>query len=167
MNVSRIWYLIGKGSSQEPIVQVPISVPEWLQSFGWKNLGRAVVVAQLVEQSLPTLDVRGSKPIFGKPLNRTFMFCQLYWKDKNKEKDAGNGRFFKKAPRYGWTQSSTMLYLGTSPLPLRGSTCMGNLPSFFRVNDYVQLPPASQPASILLGICFSAVSSSSWCKYRR
>ena len=37
---------------------------------------RAVVVAQLVERSLPTLEVRGSNPVIGKLLYRTFI-CLL------------------------------------------------------------------------------------------
>ena len=37
--------------------------------------------------------VCSSKPAIGKFLNRTFVYSQLYWKDKNKEKEkeAGNG----------------------------------------------------------------------------
>ena len=42
----------------------------------------AVVVDQLVEWSLPTLEVRGSNPVIGK----LYISCQLYWKDENKEK---------------------------------------------------------------------------------
>ena len=37
-----------------------------------------VVVAQLVERSLPTPEVRGSNPVIGK--------IYMYWKDENKEK---------------------------------------------------------------------------------
>ena len=54
-------------------------------------LSRAVVVAQLVDRSLPIPEVRG--------LNQKFIFnivnCQLHWEDKNKEKEAGNGPFKK------------------------------------------------------------------------
>ena len=49
----------------------------------------AVVVAQLVKQSLPTQEVGGK--------NILKNYCQLYWKDKNKEKEAENGPFFKKS----------------------------------------------------------------------
>ena len=49
-------------------------------------LHKAVVVAQLVERSLPTPEVRGLNPVIGK---------LLYWKDENKEKEAGNGPFKK------------------------------------------------------------------------
>ena len=52
-------------------------------------------MAQLVERSLPIPEVRGSNPVIGKSLNWTF-YCQLYWKDENKEKEAGKGLFFKK-----------------------------------------------------------------------
>ena len=37
----------------------------------------AVVVAQLVEWSLPTPEVRGLNPVIGNLLYRTFVFCQL------------------------------------------------------------------------------------------
>ena len=59
----------------------------------------AVVVAQLVEQSLPIPEVRGSNPVIGKILfiYWTFVYCQLcVEKDENKEKEAGFGSFFKK-----------------------------------------------------------------------
>ena len=39
---------------------------------------RAVVVAQLVEQLLPTQEVCGSNPVIGKLLHRTCVYCQLY-----------------------------------------------------------------------------------------
>ena len=42
------------------------------------SIGWAVVVAQLVEWSLPTPEVRCSKPVIGKLLSRTFVYCQLY-----------------------------------------------------------------------------------------
>ena len=51
-----------------------------------------VVVAQLVEQSLPTPEVRGLNPAIGK----IYMYYQLNWKDEIKEKEAGNGRIFNK-----------------------------------------------------------------------
>ena len=43
------------------------------------NIKRAVVVAQLVERSLPIPEVRGSNPVIGKNLfiYWTFVFCQL------------------------------------------------------------------------------------------
>ena len=40
------------------------------------NASEAVVVAQLVERSLPTPDVHGSNPVIGKLLYRTFI-CLL------------------------------------------------------------------------------------------
>ena len=42
-------------------------------------------VAQLVERLLLIPEVRGSNPVIGK-IYWTFVYCQLYWKDKNKEK---------------------------------------------------------------------------------
>ena len=59
----------------------------------------AVVVAQLVEQSLPIPEVRGSNPVIGKKLFTylTFVCCQLcIEKTKIREKEAGNGPFLKK-----------------------------------------------------------------------
>ena len=55
-----------------------------------------VVVAQLVERSLSIPEVRGSTPVIGK-IYWTFVYCQLYWKDENKEKEAGNGPLLKKS----------------------------------------------------------------------
>ena len=40
-----------------------------------------------------TPEVRGSNPVIGQLLYRTFVNCQLYRRDKNKEKEAGNGLF--------------------------------------------------------------------------
>ena len=60
---------------------------------------RAVIVAQLVEQLLPIPEVRGSNPVIGKNLYWT-SYCQLYWKDENKEKEAGKGQFFEKMNFY-------------------------------------------------------------------
>ena len=58
--------------------------------------GRAVVVAQLVEQSLLTPEVRSLNPVIYKLLYRTFIcFCQLYIKVGNKEKESRNGPFKK------------------------------------------------------------------------
>ena len=56
---------------------------------------RAVIVAQLVERLLPIPEVRGSNPVIGKNLYWT-SYCQLYWKDENKEKEAGKSQFFWK-----------------------------------------------------------------------
>ena len=48
----------------------------------------AVVVAQLVEQSVPSPEICGSNPNIGKVLSTN---CELNRKDENKEKEAGNG----------------------------------------------------------------------------
>ena len=56
-------------------------------------------MAQLVERSLPIPEVRGSNPVIGKNLFLYLNICLLstvYWKDENKEKEAGNGPFKKK-----------------------------------------------------------------------
>ena len=63
-----------------------------------------MVLAQLVERSLPIPEIRGSNPVIGKNLfkNWTFVNCQLcIEKDENKEKEAGNGPFFKNGAKIG------------------------------------------------------------------
>ena len=55
----------------------------------------AVVVAQLVEWSLLIPKVRGSNPVIGK-IYWTFVYCQLYWKDENKEKRGREWPILKK-----------------------------------------------------------------------
>ena len=51
-------------------------------------------VVQLVEWSLPTPEVRGSNPDIGKLLSTNCTIKNK--KDKNKEKEAGNGPSLKK-----------------------------------------------------------------------
>ena len=53
-----------------------------------------MVVAQLVEQSIPIPEIRGSNPVIGKKtlLN---IYCQLYWKDEVKKKRPGMTHFTK------------------------------------------------------------------------
>ena len=53
---------------------------------------RAVVVAQLVERSLPTPEIHGSNPAIGKIVSTNCMIK----KDENKEKEARNGPSLKK-----------------------------------------------------------------------
>ena len=48
-------------------------------------------MAQLVVRLLTTQEVRGSNPVISKLLYGTFVYCQLYGKDENKEKEAVNG----------------------------------------------------------------------------
>ena len=57
-----------------------------------------VVVAQLVERSLPIPEVRGSSPVIGKNLliSNICILSTEYWKDENKEKEARSGPFFFK-----------------------------------------------------------------------
>ena len=59
-----------------------------------------MAVAQLVERLLLTPEVRGSNPVIGKLLYGTFVYCQLYWKDENKEKEAENKPFIKKTIQF-------------------------------------------------------------------
>ena len=60
-----------------------------------------MVVAQLVERLV--YDTSG--PQFESSLQQylylTFIYCQLYWNDKNKEKEAGTGPIFQ------WKQIAT------------------------------------------------------------
>ena len=60
-----------------------------------------MVVAQLVERSLPFPEVRGSIPVIGKNLFIYWTFCLLstvYWKDENKEKRGRVWPIFKNKP---------------------------------------------------------------------
>ena len=82
------------------------SEPWWWQTlfntnFIQYNLNKiwAVVVAQLVERTLPIPEVWGSNPVIGKNLfiYWTFVYCQLCIENtKIKKKAAGFGPFFKK-----------------------------------------------------------------------
>ena len=56
-----------------------------------------VVVAQLVEQSLPIPEIRGLNPVIDKNLYilNICLLSHVSWKDENKEKEAGNGPFLK------------------------------------------------------------------------
>ena len=57
-------------------------------------LNGAVVVAQLVEWSLPTPEICGSNPVIGKILSTN---CAIKYKaEENKEKEARNGQSLKK-----------------------------------------------------------------------
>ena len=61
-----------------------------------------MVVAQLVERSLPLPEVRGSNPVIGKNLFilNICLLSTVYWKDENKEKEARIGPFFKKKKKF-------------------------------------------------------------------
>ena len=64
-----------------------------------------MVVAQLVEQSLPIPEVRGSNPVISKSLliYWTFVYCQLcIEKTDKRKKEAGNGPFLKKQLRLNY-----------------------------------------------------------------
>ena len=54
-----------------------------------------MVVAQFVERSLPTPEIRGLNPVIGKFYLLSTVFKKLYWKNENKEKEAGKGPFLK------------------------------------------------------------------------
>ena len=55
----------------------------------------AVVVAQSVERLPPTPEIRGSNPVIGKLLSNICLLSTVS-KDENKEKECGNGPFYKK-----------------------------------------------------------------------
>ena len=52
----------------------------------YKSLNMGSGCSALVEQSLLTPEVRGSNPVIGKLLYRSFVYYQLYCKDENKHK---------------------------------------------------------------------------------
>ena len=60
------------------------------------TLALAVVVAQLVERSLPTPEICGLNPGIGKFFINQIIYQVYHRKDENKEKEAGNGPSFKK-----------------------------------------------------------------------
>ena len=59
---------------------------------------RAVVVAQLEERLLPIPELHSFESSHQQNFYWTFIYCQLYWKDKNKEKEAENGLFINSVP---------------------------------------------------------------------
>ena len=86
-----------------PNLSVLTHCSKWQKATPTKHTGnynyiRAVVVAQLVERSLPIPEVRSSIPVIGKQLFIcwTFVCCQLcIEKTKIKRRAAGNGPFKK------------------------------------------------------------------------
>ena len=68
---------------------------KWTNNLAiWSHWPRDIVVAQLAERSLPTPEIHGSNPAIGKFYSLSTV-SHLFWKDENKEKDAGNGPFKK------------------------------------------------------------------------
>ena len=65
--------------------------------------------------------VRGSNPVIGKLyIGHLFVYCQLYRKDENKEKEAGNGPF-KKEKNYHKSFGPPLPHkrlLWLSPMPM-------------------------------------------------
>ena len=57
---------------------------------------REVVVAQLAERSLMIPEDLGSNPVIGNFYLNIYLPLTVCRKDKNKEKEAGNGPFLKK-----------------------------------------------------------------------
>ena len=74
-------------------------------------------MAQLVERSLPTPEIRGSNPVIGKLLYRTFnclSTVNCIEKTKIKKKEVGNGPFKKTSFQHGLREQLKSLYW-TSP----------------------------------------------------
>ena len=73
-----------------------------------------MVVAHLVERSLPIPEVRGSNPDIGILfILNICLLSTVYWKDENKEKEAGYGPFKKKTKKnlyllLGWTEQNSI-----------------------------------------------------------
>ena len=71
---------------------------EWRKTCTYQNLGNnwAVVVAQLVERSLPTPEIHGSIPVIGNFLFRTFvnLLPNVLKRQKEKKKRSGMAHFF-------------------------------------------------------------------------
>ena len=101
----------------------------------------AVVVAQLVERSLLIPEVRGSNPVIGK-IYWIFVYCQLYWKDENKGKEAGNCPFFLKK-----TLSLLLLYFGSN-------VCHFYVGTYFSFRNYL-----SFVRCVGLRICITAAAA--------
>ena len=75
--------------------------------------GRAVVLAQLVERSLSTPEVQGSNTVVGKRLYRTFVYCELYWKDENKIKEPWS---------WSWEETNVPKVVSSNPGTITGWT---------------------------------------------
>ena len=67
-----------------------------MENSGKPTFDRAVVIAQLVELSLLTPEIRGSNPNIGLILSTKCTFKKEKTKIKLKEKEAGNGPSLKK-----------------------------------------------------------------------
>ena len=61
----------------------------------------AVVMAQLAKRSLVRIIQTSAKFLMN------IVYCQLYWKDENKEKRPEVAHFFKKTSKYAQTALST------------------------------------------------------------
>ena len=78
------------------------------------------VMAQLAEWLLPRSEVCCSNAVIGQKWYKTFVYCQLDWKDENKEKVTGNVPF-KKAMQWAFSSESCMcvslkLFLVSEPV---------------------------------------------------
>ena len=70
-------------------------------------------MVQLVEQLLPTPEVRGSNPVIGKIYNDHLFTVSFIEKTKNKEKDARNGQLLTRCacPALRSTRFATRFFL--------------------------------------------------------
>ena len=81
--------------------QIKVSLGHWpkkafLQIIDKQSINWEVVVTLFVERLLSISEVRGLTPVIGKIYIEHCWLVQLYWKDKNKLKEAGNGPLLKK-----------------------------------------------------------------------
>ena len=67
-----------------------------------------MVVAQLVEQLLPIPEVRVSNPVISKIYIyiEHFLLSTVYWKNEDKEKEAGYGHLKKEIAHQAWRKKS-------------------------------------------------------------
>ena len=107
-------------------------------------------MTQLVERSLPIPEVRGLNPVIGKNLfiYWTFVYCQLYWKDENKEKRGWEWPILKKN-KSKLNNLSLLWRLKTRPGFCANLDLIGNY--FLPINCWN-----------VLGICIELLSGRRW-----
>ena len=91
-------------------------------------------MAQLIEQSLLIPEVRSSNPVMVNLLNKP-IYCQLYWKDENKEKEAGNRHFLMLVPTYTSLFKTIILIEEITFLLASSVTRLGDLLDFGQLFD--------------------------------
>ena len=101
-------------------------------------------MAQLVERSLPIPEVRGSNPVIGKNLYRTFTVSCI---EKTKKKEAGNGPFLQKTFRFILRNEGSFDQLIILQLTAKGSFLSATLLTLEQRHSSVDLSavPGSNP----------------------